>query len=172
MTEPDGAMQPRYVGFWKRFLAFIIDSLVAMALIMPLLFAAHGQADWQRLSAALEVAFAKAAGGVQVDVAALVRDAGFSGPLDVLIQVVLPIAAVLAFWKFRNATPGKMAFAAKIVDAGTGKAPSDGKLLIRFLGYFVSILTLGIGFLWIAIDRRKQGLHDKIANTLVVYDDD
>ena len=143
-----------------------------MAVVMPLLFAVHGQADWQRLSAALEDALAKAAGGAQVDVAALVRDSGFAGPLDVLIQIVLPIAAVLAFWKFRNATPGKMAIAAKIVDAGTGKAPSDGKLLVRFLGYFVSILTLGIGFLWIAIDRRKQGLHDKIANTLVVYDDD
>jgi uncharacterized RDD family membrane protein YckC len=32
----------------------------------------------------------------------------------------------------------------------------------------VSILTLGIGFLWIAIDRRKQGLHDKIAHTVVI----
>ena len=172
MSGPDDAMRPQYVGFWKRFLAFIIDSLVAMVVIVPLLLAVHGQADWQRLSDALQDALAKAAGGAQVDVATLVRDAGFSGPLDVLIQVALPIAAVLAFWKFRNATPGKMAFAAKIVDAGTGKAPSDSKLLIRFLGYFVSILTLGIGFLWIAIDRRKQGLHDKIANTLVVYDDD
>ena len=172
MTEPGVAVPPRYVGFWKRFLAFLIDSLVAMAVITPLLFAVHSQADWQRLSAALEDALAKAAGGVQVDVAAVVGNAGFSGSLDVLIQIVLPIAAVLAFWKFRNATPGKMAIAAKIVDAGTGKAPSDGKLLVRFLGYFVSILTLGIGFLWIAIDRRKQGLHDKIANTLVVHDDD
>ena len=172
MSESGDAPHPRYVGFWKRFLAFIIDSLIAMAVIVPLLLAVHGPADWQRLSDAMQDALDKAAGGAQVDVAALVRDAGFSGPLDVLIQVALPIAAVLAFWKFRNTTPGKMAFAAKIVDAGTGKAPSDGKLLIRFLGYFASILTLGIGFLWIAIDRRKQGLHDKIANTVVVYDDD
>ena len=172
MSEPSSAPRPKYVGFWKRFVAFIIDSLAVMVVIVPLLLTVHGQADWQRLSDALQDALAKAAGGAQVDVAAVVRDAGFSGPLDVLIQVVLPIAAVLAFWKFRNATPGKIVFGAKIVDADTGKAPSDGRLLIRFLGYFVSILTLGIGFLWIAIDRRKQGLHDKIANTLVVYDDD
>jgi uncharacterized RDD family membrane protein YckC len=101
-------------------------------------------------------------------VSALVHDAGFSGPLDILIQVVLPVVALLAFWKFRNSSPGKMVFRAKIVDAETGKAPSDGRLLARFLGYFVSILTLGIGFLWIAIDRRKQGLHDKIAHTVVI----
>ena len=170
MSGAGGSMRP--VGFWKRFLAFIIDSIVAMAVIVPLLFAVHAQAEWQRLSAALEDALSKAAGGARPDIAFLVSDAGFAGPLDVLIQVVLPIAALLAFWKLRNATPGKMAIAAKIVDAGTGKLPSDGKLLIRFLGYFVSILTLGIGFLWIAIDRRKQGLHDKIAKTMVVYDDD
>jgi len=172
MSEPDSAPRPRYVGFWKRFVAFIIDSLAVMVVIVPLLLAVHGQDDWQRLSDSLQDALAKAAGGVQLDVAHLVQSAGFSGPLDILIQLVLPIAAVLAFWKFRNATPGKIAFAAKIVDAGTGKTPSDRQLLMRFLGYFVSVLTLGLGFLWIAIDRRKQGFHDKIANTLVVYDDD
>jgi uncharacterized RDD family membrane protein YckC len=28
--------------------------------------------------------------------------------------------------------------------------------------------TLGIGFIWIIFDRRKQGWHDKMANTVVV----
>jgi len=32
--------------------------------------------------------------------------------------------------------------------------------------------ALGLGFFWIGIDRRKQGFHDKLANTVVVYDDD
>jgi uncharacterized RDD family membrane protein YckC len=27
---------------------------------------------------------------------------------------------------------------------------------------------LGLGLLWVAFDRRKQGWHDKIANTVVV----
>lgn len=172
MSAAEGSPPPRYVGFWKRFLAFIVDSAVAMAVVVPLLLAAHSQAEWQRLSGALQEALAKAAGGTQVDVGTLLRDTGFSGPLDVLIQVVLPIGALLAFWKFRSSTPGKMVFRARIVDAATGKAPSDARLVVRFLGYFASILTLGIGFLWIAIDRRKQGLHDKIARTLVVHDND
>ena len=172
MSEQGSAPRPQYVGFWKRFVAFLIDSLAVMIVVVPLLLAVHGPGDWQRLSDSLQDALSKAAGGAQVDVAHLVRSAGFSGPLDVLIQVVLPIVAVLAFWKFRNTTPGKMAFAAKIVDAGSGKSPSDRQLLMRFLGYFVSVLTLGFGFLWIAIDRRKQGFHDKIANTLVVTNND
>ncbi|MFQ5987264.1 MAG: RDD family protein [Dehalococcoidia bacterium] len=39
---------------------------------------------------------------------------------------------------------------------------------MRYLGYIVCALTLGIGFLIIAFDDRKQGLHDKIANTYVI----
>jgi uncharacterized RDD family membrane protein YckC len=36
------------------------------------------------------------------------------------------------------------------------------------LGYIVSALTLYIGFIWVAFDEHKQGLHDKIADTYVV----
>ena len=39
--------------------------------------------------------------------------------------------------------------------------------MLRFLAYFVSALPLYLGFLWIALDRRKQGWHDKIARTIV-----
>ncbi|MGA7985503.1 MAG: RDD family protein [Burkholderiales bacterium] len=44
-------------------------------------------------------------------------------------------------------------------------------MFIRFLGYFVSIVPLGLGFLWIAFDRKKRGWHDLIAGTVVVYED-
>jgi len=37
-----------------------------------------------------------------------------------------------------------------------------------FIGYIVGALTLVIGFLMVAFDDRKQGLHDKIANTYVI----
>ena len=168
MSGPGSDPSPRYVGFWARFVAFLVDSALVLAVIVPLLLALHSPAEWRQLSGSLEEALAKAAQGIPVDTSALVRAAGFSGALDFLVQVALPIAALLAFWKFRKSSPGKMVFGARIADADTGEAPSDGRLLLRFAGYFVSILTLGIGFLWIAIDRRKQGFHDKIANTVVI----
>ena len=40
--------------------------------------------------------------------------------------------------------------------------------VLRYFGYIVCFLTLTIGFIWIAFDERKQGLHDKIADTYVV----
>jgi uncharacterized RDD family membrane protein YckC len=87
------------------------------------------------------------------------------------VNVALVIVTIL-FWRYRGATPGKMAISAKIVDAKTLAAPSTGSLVVRYFAYIVSALPLMIGFLWIGIDRRKQGFHDKIAGTAVVYDDD
>ena len=89
-----------------------------------------------------------------------------------VFEALLPAFLVLAFWRRYGATPGKMAVGARIVDARTGAAPSTGRLVARYAGYLVSMLPLFLGFAWIAIDRRKQGWHDKIAGTVVVNDDD
>lgn len=136
------------MGFGHRFLAFVIDVLVAFVVIVPLVLAIYGR-DY------------------------LVRSvAGYAGFWDFMIQTVLPAVAVIAFWRSCGATPGKLAIAAKIVDAQSGGRPSTARLVTRFFAYLVSALPLFLGFVWIAIDRRKQGWHDKIAGTMVIYDDD
>ena len=136
-----------YVGFWKRFVAFLIDTFIVLVVTVPLVLAIYGPRYSER------------SGGA------------FAGFWDFLIQVVLPAIAVIVFWRYRGATPGKMAISARIVDARTLAAPSTGRLVTRYFAYIVSTLPLFIGFLWIGIDRRKQGFHDKIAGTVVVYDD-
>ena len=147
--SPGTAAKPvEYVGFWKRFVAFLIDTFIVLAVTVPLVLAIYG---WS---------YGNRAGGV------------FAGFWDFVIQVVFPAVAVIVFWRYRGATPGKMAISAKIVDAETLAAPSTGRLVVRYFAYIVSTLPLFIGFAWIGIDRRKQGFHDKIAGTVVVYDDD
>jgi uncharacterized RDD family membrane protein YckC len=69
---------------------------------------------------------------------------------------------------YRQATPGKMAIGARVVDATTGGAPSTRQLVIRYLGYYVSTIPLLLGLIWVAFDPRKQGWHDKLAGTVVV----
>ena len=86
------------------------------------------------------------------------------------MQVVLPAVAAILFWRFKGATPGKMAISARIVDSVSGQSATTQQLVLRYFAYFVSIFTLFIGFAWIGIDRKKQGFHDKIAGTLVVKD--
>ena len=146
--------------------------MVVLIVLVPLMLLVHKGSEWAQLASYMQQAVEQSAAGGNPDVAGSVERLGFAGPLDFLIQIVLPIVALLVFWRYRSATPGKMAIAAKIVDAKTGGEPSNKQLLVRFLGYFVSLFLLGLGFIWIGINRRKQGFHDKIAGTLVVYDDD
>jgi len=58
-----------------------------------------------------------------------------------------------------------------IVDAKTLGKPSFGKLVLRYIGYYVSTIPLLLGLIWVGIDKRKQGWHDKIAGTLVLKTD-
>jgi len=81
---------------------------------------------------------------------------------------VLPAIAVIIFWMTKQATLGKMAISAIIVDADSGKAPGTGQLIGRYFAYYLSIIPFGLPFLWIAFDKRKRGWHDKAAGTVVV----
>ena len=70
-----------------------------------------------------------------------------------------------------GASPGKALLGMKVVHAESGKKLSFWRALLRDLGYIPGAVVLGMGFLWIAGDPKKQGWHDKLANTLVVARD-
>jgi len=135
----------KYVGFWARTVASFLDTLLIAMVTGPILYAIYG-ADY------------------------FVNDNPviFAGPLDFLISWVFPIVAIISFWIIKQATPGKMAFSAIIVDAKTGNRASTGQLIGRYFAYFLSTIPLCLGFFWVAFDRRKQGWHDKLAGTLVI----
>jgi uncharacterized RDD family membrane protein YckC len=132
-----------YVGFWARLGASLIDSVLVLLICAPLATAIYGEGYW-------------------------LSETFVHGPADILINWVLPAVAVLLFWTYRQATPGKMAIRARIVDARTGGQPTTRQLVIRYLGYYLSTLPLLLGFIWVAFDPRKQGWHDKLAHTVVV----
>ncbi len=89
-----------------------------------------------------------------------------------LVNDILPALLVLLFWMGYAATPGKMLLDCEIVDARTGERIRFKQAMLRYLGYIVSALPLGLGFLWVMWDKRKQGWHDKIAGTVVIIHDD
>ena len=129
-----------YVGFWIRAGAALVDTLVMLAAAMLLIVVFGGNMD-------------------------MGPDQGF---VSLMANWIAPFVLTVLFWKFRQATPGKMLWGARIVDARTGLPPSTGQMVGRYLGYFVSTLGLGLGFVWVAFDARKQGWHDKLAGTVVV----
>jgi uncharacterized RDD family membrane protein YckC len=133
-----------YVGFWPRIGAALIDTLLLLIVCLPLATAIYGVDYWR------------------------VTDEFLRGPAEFLINWVLPAIAVVLFWIYRQATPGKIAIGARIVDEKTGGKPSTRQLVIRYVGYYVSTVPLLLGLVWVAFDPRKQGWHDKMAGTVVV----
>jgi uncharacterized RDD family membrane protein YckC len=55
-----------------------------------------------------------------------------------------------------------------VVDGKSFQALTIGQALLRYFGYLVSLLPLGLGFIWVAFDKRKRGFHDLIAGSVVV----
>ncbi len=134
-----------YAGFWIRFAASLIDTVLVLCITTPLLAKIYGWGYFMGESPGL-----------------------IAGPAALLISWVLPAVAIIAFWLARQATPGKMVFKVKVVDAKTGGPLTLGQSLIRYLGYYVSTLPLGLGLIWVGIDAKKQGWHDKLAGTVVI----
>ncbi|MFW1676822.1 RDD family protein [Pontibacter sp. JAM-7] len=132
-----------YAGFWIRVGASLIDTLLMLIIILPLVSFIYGEAYWTSGQMLL-------------------------GFWDALLNYILPAVVVILFWVYKAATPGKMALRLKIVDAQTGQAASKGQLIGRYFGYFVAILPLFLGIIWVGIDRKKQGWHDKLSGTVVV----
>jgi uncharacterized RDD family membrane protein YckC len=81
---------------------------------------------------------------------------------------VIGALLVITFWVERQGTPGKLVLGLRIVDADTGATPPLSRLVIRYVGYLVSAIPLGLGYLWAIWDPRRQGWHDKMAGTLVI----
>jgi uncharacterized RDD family membrane protein YckC len=86
----------------------------------------------------------------------------------VFVHRLLPLFVYVIGWGRYGTTPGKLLLELRVVDARTGGRPGLVRAFIRYIGYFVSFLTLGLGFVWIVFDRRRQGLHDKLAGTRVI----
>jgi uncharacterized RDD family membrane protein YckC len=165
--------EPQYVGFWPRFVAFLVDSLVVSVVLAPLMIALYGAGYFDKLNAEL-AALLVSSGDPNADALRILEtlsrpDSALMALGDIRVQIAFAVTIIL-FWRFRGATPGKMLVRARIVTADGLAQPSTARLIGRFLAYFVSILGFCLGFLWIAFDRRKQGWHDKIAGTVVVRD--
>ncbi|MDD9819682.1 MAG: RDD family protein [Nitrospira sp.] len=137
-----------YAGFWVRAGAVTIDTVLLTMILSPFVGATYGD-EYFSERPSLEFF-------------------DLPGPPDFFSTIVLPAAIIILFWIYKQATPGKMLVKAKVVDAQTGGQPTTGQYIGRYFAYYVSAILLGLGFIWVAFDPRKQGWHDKLAGTVVV----
>ena len=129
-----------YAGFWRRVAAYLVD--YGLLLI----------------------------GGILLGVVS-----GLLGTAEQTIEVIGVVYAFFGFWLYcaimesspRQATFGKMALGIKVTDIA-GERIGFGRATGRYFGEILSGLSLGIGYLMAGFTRQRQGLHDKMAGTLVV----
>ncbi|MFH1638773.1 MAG: RDD family protein [Chloroflexota bacterium] len=136
-----------YAGFWRRFIALIIDIIVIFVIAFLAGFVVaffHGIFTGQIMSQETS------------DVTAY----------TILLVVGWLYTAVLESSP-RQATIGKMALGIIVTDMA-GRRISFSRATARYFGRMVSGLIFGIGFLTIAFTEKKQGLHDMMAGCLVV----
>lgn len=73
------------------------------------------------------------------------------------------------FWTLTGGyTPGKYIMGVRIVRTNAHRI-TLGRALLRYIFWWISALALGLGFFWVLIDNRRQGWHDRIAGTYVIY---
>jgi uncharacterized RDD family membrane protein YckC len=143
----------RYAGFWIRFVAYIIDTVI--------------------LTVALSV--------ISVPVGLLIGgSAAFSDPTHLsgfmllitlgylLVTVGLTFFYQAYFVSKRGGTPGKLILGLRVIHPD-GSLLTMGQAFGRSLGYMVDVVILYIGFLMIAFDEQKRGLHDRIVDSRVIY---
>lgn len=138
-------------GFWIRFLAYLIDSVI-ISLLMVVIWAP---------SIFVTIRAATSAEGPG-PLAAILPFLSF------LIGTAAALGYILWFWANRGATPGKKMLGLKIVREDGEEPIGWGTAFMRLVGYMVSGFILYIGFLMIAFNAEKKGLHDMIAKTRVL----
>jgi len=82
--------------------------------------------------------------------------------------LAIPVAYHWYFWTRRDGqTPGKFALGIRVIKTDGGEM-NDVDAVIRAIGYQVSSVLFGLGFIWALFDKNNQSWHDKMARTYVV----
>lgn len=137
------ALLPK-AGFWIRFVAVLIDSLLVTS---------------------VQAVFGFALGMIGSGMA---NQELLVGSVSFMFGSVVSVAYYVFFTGYCGQTPGKMALRIKVIRTD-GSELSYGRAFLReAVGKFISALILFIGYLMAAFDAQKQGLHDRMADTYVV----
>jgi uncharacterized RDD family membrane protein YckC len=91
--------------------------------------------------------------------------------LIVICGIIFSLVYYIVAWSRSGQTIAKTTLGIKVVGPD-GQPPSGGQAVLRYVGYLVSAVVVSLGFIWILFDSKRQGWHDKIAKTYVVYFDE
>lgn len=146
-----------YAGFTSRLLAFALD--VAIVIV----FMAMTGWLFQTIGRLLGGAPALESLALTEEMVTVV-----SVIISSLNALTVVVAYAFIFWILTGQTPGMMLLGLRVVSHDGGHL-SFWQSLRRLIGYVISVALFFLGFAWILIDDRREGWHDKLAGTYVVY---
>ncbi|MDX9855303.1 MAG: RDD family protein [Parcubacteria group bacterium] len=149
ISEPENNSQNiHYAGFWIRYLAYFIDSIVVSIFGIPLFLLVN-----KMLFSGIEGA-------------------------TVLGSILPSLASMIVFWAYYvymtseyQATLGKMAVGIKVVSNDFQKLSFEKVIMREVLGKLISSVTLYVGYMMAGFTSRKRALHDMISGSVVIYKD-
>lgn len=130
----------KYAGFWVRWVAALIDSIVLMLSIMVVI----------------------------VPIAFTAPPETFESPIWNLLGLVLGIGYYAGMESSsKRGTIGKMAMGLKVCTT-EGEQLTFLRAFGRYFARFLSVITLFIGYIMGAFTKKKQTLHDMVCDTVVL----
>jgi uncharacterized RDD family membrane protein YckC len=143
---PRRTLYGQYAGFTTRMVAFVLDRLIVIGLLALLVPAWRFVEDSFSLDLFTEVVGLSLVGAVPLVFESLYN---------------------IGFWLVAGQTPGKRVMGVRVIRAD-GQRVGLRNALVRYWAYWISTF-LFLGFLWILVDGRRRGWHDKLAGTVVIY---
>ncbi|OEH91916.1 hypothetical protein BFG57_03510 [Bacillus solimangrovi] len=134
-----------YAGFWIRLLAYGIDLIVISSIHRLIVYPIFKLGGWS-----------------------VEEVSDFS--VIAIVTAIVGYTYLVLMTKWYQQTLGKMIVGLKVIDKD-GNSPSWLTVIFReVVGKFISKTVWFIGFIWIAFSGKKQGWHDKIADTFVIHE--
>jgi uncharacterized RDD family membrane protein YckC len=133
-------------GFVSRALAYVIDGV----------FVNLGFAALAALVSLVDQIFSGGGGG----------GSGFAIAVGSTIWVLIGSLYLITFWSLAGQTPGM-----RFVGVRLTERLRLGRALRRLLGLYLSVVTIGIGFLGILFRQGRRGWEDRFSDSDVIYDE-
>ena len=155
--------QIQYAGFWVRFVAWIIDNIflyivnsVIIGIVIVSVYGTDSSSKW--------LSSLRSSGTINNSQVWSFLGVIFLAYLVGMVVTIIYYTISIGKW---GRTLGKAALKIKVVKPD-GSRVSYWRALGRNLAYYLNAFTFGLSFLIIAFTKKKRGLHDYIADTIVI----
>lgn len=155
---PANTLRVRVVGFWRRFLAGLVDLVLVVPVLALSFYIVNSITDLSIIGN----------GGLRPEALLELVLRGGPGFYSVVVLTILILWLYDFFFiALRGSTPGLQLIKARIIDT-SGAPPHWARAALRASAWLLSVFLLFLGLLWVAFDREKRGLHDRLAGTYVI----